>query len=140
LRRESERRALIEGIVSGVIDTVVSDHRPHDKEEKDVEFDHAAFGCLNLQTFFGSLGAEPNIPLETAVNSLSLNSRAIAEIPFYPIEIGNKADLTVYEPYSEWILQKEELISATTNTPFVGKHLKGKVLAVINNGKLAVRE
>jgi dihydroorotase len=140
LRRESDRRALIEGVVSGVIDTVVSDHRPHDKEEKDVEFDHAAFGCIQLQTFFGSLGTEPSFPLNTAIQSLSVASRTIAEITSFPIEVGNKADLTIYEPHTEWTFEKEAIISSTTNTPFVGKLLKGKVLAVINNGKLAVRE
>ncbi len=140
LRRESDRKALIEGLISGTIDTVVSDHRPQDKEEKDVEFDHAAFGCVQLQTFFGSLGAEPSIPLNTAIQALSIKSRSIAEIPSYPIEVGNKADLTVYEPFTTWEMSRQELISATTNTPFVGKLLKGKVLAVINNGKLAVRE
>jgi len=140
LRRESDRLALIEGVISGVIDSVVSDHRPHDKEEKDVEFDHAAYGCIQLQTLFGSLGAEPSIPLKTAIQSLSLTSRSIGEIPEYPIEVGAKADLTVYEPFTTWQFDKEDIISATTNTPFVGKLLKGKVLAVINNGKLAVRE
>ena len=140
LRRESDRKALIEGVISGTIDTIVSDHRPQDKEEKDVEFDHAAFGCIQLQTVFGSLGAEPSLPLNTAIQALSLASRGIAEIPSYPIEVGNKADLTVYEPFTTWTLESQDVISATTNTPFVGKLLKGKVLAVINNGKLAVRE
>jgi dihydroorotase len=140
LRRESDRKALIDGVVSGIIDTIVSDHRPQDNEEKDIEFDHAAFGCIQLQTFFGSLGAEPDMPLKSVIRSLSLSSREIAEIPFFSVEVGNKADLTIYEPYTTWTIQKEELISATNNTPFVGKILKGKLLAVINNGKLAVRE
>jgi dihydroorotase len=139
LRRESDRKALIDGLNSGIIDTVVSDHRPHDKEEKDIEFDYAAYGCIQLQTCFGSLRTESEIPLQTIVNALSISSRRIADIPYFPIEVGNKADLTVFEPNTNWTLEKSDIISSTTNTPFIGKELKGKALAVCNNGKLAIR-
>jgi dihydroorotase len=127
-------------VKSGVIDTIVSDHRPYDKEEKDVEFDYASFGSIQLQTFFGSLRSEPSLPLQTLVNALSIASRRIADIPSFPIEVGNKADISVYEPDSLWKFETTDIISSTTNTPFIGKRLKGKVRAVINNGKLAIRE
>ena len=55
LRRESDRIALWEGIKDGTIDTIVTDHRPHDKEEKDVEFDQASFGSLGLESLFSKI-------------------------------------------------------------------------------------
>lgn len=140
LRREQDRIALWNGIKDGTIDTIVSDHRPHDKEEKDVEFDNASFGCINLQTVFGVLGNDPNFDLRTVIKALSTKARHIAEIPEFPIEKGNKADVTVFDPIANWTFEREMIISQTVNTDFVGKQMKGTVVGVINNGKLALRD
>ncbi|MFN5149334.1 MAG: dihydroorotase [Flavobacteriia bacterium] len=140
LRREEDRIELWKGLKDGTIDTIVSDHRPHDKEEKDVEFDNASFGCINLQTVIGSLANDPLFDPKIVLNALSINARHIAEIPLTPIEKGNKADLTVYDPITTWRFDRELIISETVNTDFVGKQMKGSVVGVINNGKLALRE
>jgi dihydroorotase len=140
LRREEDRIELWKGLKDGTIDTIVSDHRPHDKEEKDVEFDNASFGCINLQTVIGSLANDPLFDPKIVLNALSINARHIAEIPLSPIEKGNKADLTVYDPITTWRFDRELIISETVNTDFVGKQMKGSVVGVINNGKLALRE
>jgi len=140
LRREEDRIELWKGLKDGTIDTIVSDHRPHDKEEKDVEFDNASFGCINLQTVIGSLANDPLFDPKIVLNALSINARHIAEIPLSPIEKGNKADLTVYDPITTWTFDREMIISETVNTDFVGKQMKGSVVGVINNGKLALRE
>ena len=140
LRRETDRKALWEGLNDGTIDTIVSDHRAHDKEEKDVEFDHASFGCINLQTVFGALMNCPEANLHVIVKALSINARSIAEIEEHSIQRAHKADLTVFQPDAQWILDKDMIISATSNTPLIGKQLKGISIAVINNGKLATKE
>ena len=140
LRRESDRLALIEGIRNGIIDTIVSDHRPHDKEEKDVEFDHASFGCIQLQTMFSALNGEKALGTEILIHCLSINARSIGEIQSYPIEVGVKADITAFDPTMNWTFSKEKIISNVDNSPYVGKEVTGKVVAVINNGKLAIRE
>lgn len=140
LRRESDRLALWKGLKDGTIDTIVSDHRPHDKEEKDVEFDNASFGCINLQTVISSLGMCSEFDLKTVINALSINSRNISDIPQHAIEDGNLADLTVFCPESRWVFEKDMIISQTTNTPFVGKEMKGSIVGIINNGKLACRD
>lgn len=139
-RRESDRVALWKGLKDGTIDTIVSDHRPFDKEEKDVEFDNASFGCINLQTVVSSLATCEEFDLETVLRALSINSRVISEIPMNCIEKGNKADLTLFLPDNHWTLEKDDIISQTINTPFVGKVMKGSVLGVINKGKLAFRD
>ncbi len=139
-RRESDRLALWAGLKDGTIDTIVSDHRPHDKEEKDVEFDNASFGCINLQTVFSSLVLCKEFDLKTVINAISINSREIANINQHPIEVGNKADLTVFSSDSQWLFEKGMISSYTMNTPFVGKELKGTIVGIINNGKLACRD
>lgn len=140
LRRESDRVALWEGLKDGTLDTIVSDHRPHDKEEKDVEFDNASFGCINLQTVFSALSMCGEFDLKVFLKALSINARAIAEIPENPIQRENKADLTVFSLDQNWVFMKDEIISQTDNTPFVGKEMKGTIVGIINNGKLACRE
>ncbi len=140
LRRESDRIALWEGINDGTIDAIVSDHRPHDKEEKDVEFDHASFGGINLQTVFGALMTCEEAQLQQVIKALSVNTRQIAEIPSNSIVKGSKADLTVFSTSKEWTFTNDMITSSVKNTAFLDKKLKGTVYAVINNGKLFIRE
>ncbi|MFN5911123.1 MAG: dihydroorotase [Bacteroidota bacterium] len=140
LRRESDRLALWKGLKDGTIDTVVSDHRPHDKEEKDVEFDHASFGCINLQSVFPALLSCPESDLQTIVRAISINSRRILEIDENPLIQGSKADLTVFSPTLDFVLDNHAILSNVNNTPFLGRSLKGSALAVINNDQLFIRE
>jgi dihydroorotase len=140
LRRESDRKALWKGLKDGTIDTVVSDHRPHDKEEKDVEFDNASFGCINLQTVFGSLMTMPEADLHVLIKALSQNARDIINIERHPIQKGSRADLTVFSPQLKWNFDKNEIISTVDNTPFTGSAFKGAAIAVINNNQLFTRE
>lgn len=140
LRREYDRVALWDGINDGTIDTIVSDHRPYDKEEKDVEFDNASFGCIQLQTVFASLMTDPKANLESIVKALSTNARGIAEIDTNAIQLGNIADITIFSPTTKWQFTKDLIISQTNNSPFIDKELQGVVCAVVNNGKLAIRE
>lgn len=139
LRRESDRIALWNGLKDGTIDTIVSDHRAHDKEEKDVEFDNASFGCINLQTVFASLGNCSEFDLSTVIRCLSVNARAIIALPSYAIEVGQKADLTIFNPLIKWTFEKEAILSKTSNTPFIGQELTGNIVGIVNNGKLALK-
>lgn len=140
LRRESDRVALWKGINDGTIDAIVSDHRPHDKEEKDVEFDNASFGCIQLQTVFGALSACKEFNLNHFIKSISTNSRAILALDSNTIEVGAKADLTLFSPTTKWTFDESDLISFTKNTPLLNKELIGKVVGIINNGKFALKD
>ncbi len=140
LRREVDRVALWNGVKDGTIDTIVSDHRPHDKEEKDVEFDNASFGCIQLQTVFGALGTCTEFDLNTFVHSVSNHARKIACIEESQICVGAKADLTLFSPTTTWNFTKIEVISATYNTPLLNKELHGSVVGVINNGKFVIKD
>lgn len=140
LRRESDRKALWEGVKDGTIDAIVSDHRPHDKEEKDVEFDNASFGSIQLQSVFGSLGTCAEFDLPTIIETLSKRSRAILEVPEHPVEVGNKADLTLFIPSRKWMFEKADVISNTCNSGLIGKELTGYVAGIVNNGKFALKD
>lgn len=140
LRRESDRTALWNGIKDGTIDAIVSDHRPHDKEEKDVEFDNASFGSIQLQSVFGALGTCDEFELNKVIDSLSKQARTILGIDEKPVEIGNTADLTLFIPGKKWRFDKELVISNTYNSDLIGKELNGFVAGVVNNGKFVLKD
>lgn len=140
LRRENDRIALWEGVKDGTIDYIVSDHRPHDTEETDVEFDHASFGNITLQTVFAGIQSAREYDMETLINVLSRRNRKFLNLEEAPVEAGNKADLTLFAPEHEWVLTPDKLLSSTMNTPFLNQKLKGEVVGIINNGKLAIKE
>jgi dihydroorotase len=140
LRSAHDRNALWEGLKDGTIDCVVSDHRPADHEEKEVEFENASFGTIQLQTMVSSLVSshyfEPNILFK----ALSLNPRNILGIETYPIEEGQIADLTVFDFDRSWIFNENTNLSGSKNSPFLGKEFSFGVLCTINKAKLAITE
>jgi dihydroorotase len=140
LRRELDRIALWEGLKDGTIDTVVSDHRPNDTEEKDVEFDNASFGSLQIQTVYSALSTKDEFDINTYINAVTKNARVILDIPIHPIEIDEKADLTLFNSKEKWTFQASEILSNTKNSELIGKELKGKVIAICNNGDLITKK
>lgn len=140
LRFEEDRKALWEGVKDGTIDCIVSDHRPKDKEEKDLEFDLADFGNIALQTTLGALQTSEEFDLNKFINAVSINSREILGIENNSIEEGKTADLTLFAPNTSWTFSKDLVCSNTFNSPFVDKQLTGYVLGVYNKGKLALKD
>lgn len=140
LRFEADRKALWEGVMDGTIDAIVSDHRPHDQEETEVEFDHAAYGNISLQTVFASVCGTPEFQLETVIEKLTLGPRTILGLPQSGIRMGEMADLTIFQPLKKWQFTKDDVCSATFNTPYVNNELTGFVVGVVNNAKLALKD
>ena len=139
LRTDKDRMELWHGLMDGTIDTVVSDHRPMDQEEKELEFDNASFGAFQLQTLFGALNRTTHIDLAKFVNSVSHNARKIAQIENHAIAVGNLADITVFDPSLEWELNQENLLSQHPYNPFFGEKLTGKIIAIVNGGKSIIQ-
>lgn len=133
-RREIDRVALWKGLKDGTIDAIVSNHRPHDKEEKDVEFDHASFGNISLQTVFSSLSLAPEFDLSLIIEKLSNGGREILGLANHPIEEGNEVDMTLFSPKENHLFSKENILSKTTNTPFLNSFLIGRPLGILRNG------
>ncbi|GGC08556.1 dihydroorotase [Dyadobacter sediminis] len=132
-RSTADTDAIKAGLADGTIDAIVSDHSPHDEESKNVEFDHADFGITGLETAFSLAIMYSGLRVEDIIEKLSAAPRRILRLPENSIEAGTKANLTFFEPETEWDFNKS--YSKSKNTPFLGKTLTGKVRGVINNGK-----
>ncbi len=140
LRTSEDKNALIKGLKDGIIDGIASDHRPMDTEEKDLEFDLASFGSIQLQTFFGSIIKSNCLELDTLIDILGNRNRELLGIENQSIEEGNMADLTLFCPEEEYTFLVSDIYSFTKNTTFINKNLKGTVVGVINKSKFALKE
>lgn len=139
LRFESDRKALWAGVKNGTIDCIVTDHRPHDKEEKDLEFDLAEYGNIGLQSSFAALQQCAEFELDVVINALSVNARKVLKLNNPTIAKDQEADLTLFQPNAQWTLSKEDIFGHAFNTPFLNQELTGKIVGVINNGILAIK-
>ncbi len=132
LRTESDVKALIKGLKEGVIDSIVSNHQPVNVEGKDLEFDLADFGMINLQTVFSQLVAlEKQVSLELLLKKISEEPRKILGLPIVTLNEGELADLTIFDPSLDWQYDANTNTSAAENSPFLGKKLKGKVTGTV---------
>ncbi|WP_224482880.1 dihydroorotase [Robertkochia aurantiaca] len=132
LRNEDDRKALIEGVKDGTIDFITSDHRPIDIENKKVEFDHALYGTVGLESAFGALNTL--LPAETCVAKLTAGRERFTGNSL-SIQEGNEADLTLFETKSEYTFDKDHILSSSLNSAFLGESLKGRALGIIANQK-----
>lgn len=137
LRDKNETEALKKALLNDSIDVIVSDHCPEDTESKDVEFDHAAFGMIALETAYAAANTalHGKITPDKLVEKLSINPRKILGIKVPVIKAGEEANLTLFNPDKKWIFEKKHIASKSKNTPLVGYEFTGKTLGVINNGK-----
>ena len=131
LRTSEDIKALVAGLKDGTIDMVTSDHNPLNIELKNLEFDNANFGTIGLESAFGALNTI--FPIKTTINLLT-KGKTIFNIDSDSIQIGNIADLTLFNPLSEYVFNDENILSKSKNSIFIGSKLKGKVYGVINNG------
>ncbi|WP_421826429.1 dihydroorotase [Larkinella sp.] len=130
-RLPADREALKQGLADGTIDAVVSDHNPQDDESKNIEFDHADFGIIGLETAFAVVRTHfPEWPLASLVEALTHRPRQILRLPSHTIDVNQPATLTVFDPDLAWTY--ERTASRSKNSPFFGKTLRGKALWIIN--------
>ena len=140
LREASDIKALQKGLKNGTIDIITSNHRPVEEEGKNLEFFNADFGALGLQTTYSLYNTYLTkvISVEIFLEKVAMRPRQLLNIDLPEIEEGAEANLTVFDPNHEWIFSKKDILSKSKNSPIIGMELKGKVLAVINNGKSEV--
>jgi len=143
LRDERSRRALVEGVLDGTIDAIASDHAPHGATDKDVEFNHAAFGVVGLETLLAvSLKVLGNAPgdLPRILARMTSAPARILGLDSGRLEVGRAADLTVFDEKEEFTFDSRTLVSKSRNTPFNGRTLKGRVVHTMVGGRFAVRD
>ncbi|WP_449258619.1 dihydroorotase [Chlorobium limicola] len=131
-------RALLDAIADGTIDAIATDHAPHAAHEKECPPDQASFGITGLETAIGlaitQLVDKGIITLQRAVEMLSINPRAIMNLPPVRLQEGVAANLTIIDPDIEWTLTREGMRSKSLNTPFIGSQLKGKAVGIFHKG------
>ncbi len=133
LRTDTDRVALLEGVKDNTIDLITSDHNPMDIEHKNMEFDRAKNGTVGLESTFGALLTL--LPLEIIISKLT-NAKSVFNIENSEISEGKQANLTLFTPENEWIFAKENILSKSKNSAFLGAKMKGKVVGIYNNKTL----
>lgn len=143
LRSEEDRLALIAGVADGTISVIATDHAPHTKTAKMVEFDHAPFGIVGLETAFAvchtELVKKGYIDLPTLVRRMTVGPAEVLGIENYSLAEGNNADITIFDPAAEYIVDSEKFKSKSRNTPFDGKEVTGKIVMTIVDGKIVYK-
>ena len=135
LRTEIDRKALLAGILDNTIDMITSDHNPIDIEHKKMEFDLAKNGTIGLESAFGALLTV--LPLEKVIEKLTAG-KAIFGIESQTIAEGTKANITLFNPNGKSKFTKENILSKSKNSAFLGIEIKGKAYGIYNQGKLVL--
>ncbi len=140
LRSQQDVAALIHGLADGVIDCVATDHAPHEPASKQVTYQDAAFGISVFETALGSLlelvhGGQ--ISLNALLHRLTVGPARVLGQGFEELATlheGTPADLTLFDPYREWVVDPTAFASRGRNTPLAGATLKGRVVATMVDG------
>jgi dihydroorotase len=137
LRTKADQEALWSGLADGTIDVIVTDHNPQDEESKKLEFDLADFGMTQLETAFSLLnqGFESYLGIDALIQKITSNPRKLLKLDIPKIEVGAKANLTIFDPTIHWEYSEKSVKSKSKNSPVLGQSLKGKPIAVFNKGK-----
>lgn len=135
LRTNEDIHALIEGLKDGTIDMITSDHNPIDIEHKKIEFDHAKYGTIGLESAFGAL-----LTKFTLKKTVELLTRGKSRFGIHSsaIAIGNEANLTLFNPKDTFEFDATNITSTSKNSMFLGSELKGKVYGIINNNQIVL--
>jgi dihydroorotase len=139
LRPEKDREGVIEALREGVLDFVATDHAPHAPEEKELPIEEAAPGFLGHETAFPALYTElvmgGEISLPRLVETMSCSpGRWVGEGG--GISVGGPADLALLDLSEEWTVSRETLVSRSSNSPYLGRGLTGRVVGTIVGGEL----
>jgi dihydroorotase len=135
--------AMVNGLETGIIDIIATDHAPHTQVDKQCTYDQAAFGISNFETALGSVLAlveNGQVNLSTIINSMTYAPAQILNSKLGTLSKGASADVTIFDPKAEWVVDSDNFTSKGKNTPLAGTTLKGKVLATLVNGTFAYRD
>ncbi|HLP64593.1 dihydroorotase [Flavobacterium sp.] len=135
LRTETDRKALLDGILDNTIDCITSDHNPIDIEHKKMEFDTAKNGTIGLESAFGALLTV--LPLEKVVEKLT-TGKNVFNVASSEIKEGNRVEISLFSVDTDWEFSKENILSKSKNSAFLGVKMKGKAIGIYNNNTLVV--
>ncbi|MBP3463108.1 MAG: dihydroorotase [Clostridia bacterium] len=145
LRKEEDKKAIIEGLKDGTIDCIVTDHAPHTKEEKSQELSKAPNGIIGFETALAA--TITNLVIPGHISYLDM-SRLMSYNPAKILKLTNKgeiakgkdADLTIFDKEQEYIYKESDIVSKSKNSPWIGEKLKGRVKYTIVSGKIVYQD
>jgi len=143
LRSEEDRLALIQGVKDGLIDVIVSDHKPEDEESKRLTFQQAATGASGIETLLPlalELVHNGSCNLNSLIENLTSNPAKILGIRNGTLSVGSEADIAIFDLEKPWVFKRENILSKSKNTAIENRKLQGKVEKTFINGKLVFEE
>ena len=140
LRASDDQKALIEGLLDGTIDCIATDHAPHSHEEKNQSFVDSPFGIVGSEyafqmvyTHFVKTGI---FTLEQVVDWMAIKPAEIFGLNAGRLTIGGPADLAIFDLETEYVVDDQQFLSKSINTPFVGWKLYGDTTVTLVDGKI----
>ncbi len=143
LRTETDRQALVQGIKDGTIDIIATDHAPHTAAEKQRPYADAPAGISGFETALGSLlwlVQSRQLTLTELIACLTCKPAAILNKPLGSFMVDTVANVTIFDPNKEWVVDVNKFVSLGKNTPLAGAKLTGKVMATIYRGNLVYKD
>jgi dihydroorotase len=144
LRNDSDRLAMIAGLMDGTVDCIATDHAPHALFEKEQEFERAPNGITGLETALGLalrvLHKGQGMPVSRVIELMSVQPAGIVSLDGRgTLKVGSFADVVVFDPAAEWSFDVKKTRSKSKNTPFNGAPMLGRVMATICEGTIVYR-
>lgn len=143
LRGAADREAIRAGLSDGTLDVIASDHAPHARTDKEVEFDYAASGLTGLETSFAlsfRLVADGVLTFPALIEKMTINPAQILRLRKGSLAVGADADITVIDPEREWTVDRTRFCSRGKNSPFHGWAMKGKPVLTVVGGVIRYRD
>ena len=144
LRKQEDVESIIHGLIDGTIDAIATDHAPHSVKEKQLPYHEAPNGIIGLESLLAvtltSLYHTGKLNLAEIIKLISTNPSEILTLDAGKLEEGSLADIVIFDPDEEWIVNSLKFMSKARNTPFGGMKLRGKVKYTISRGRLVYKD
>lgn len=144
LRSKNDCAAIVEGLMDGTIDAVVTDHSPHAQEDKDREYVYAASGFPGLETSLGIMLTDfyhtKKLDLPLIISKMSYEPAKVFGMDCGDISVGKKADIAVIDTEAKWTVDDKKFYTRGSHSPFVGRNLQGKAVLTVVNGNIVMRD
>lgn len=144
LRSTADREALINGLLDGTIDCIATDHAPHSHQEKNQSMVDSPFGIVGSETAFALMYTEfvekGIFTLEQVIEWMTIKPAEIFNLQTGKIRVGGLADIAVFNLTESYQIDSQDFQSKSSNTPFIGKAVKGQTILTLVNGQIAWSE
>lgn len=144
LRTVKDVKGILAGLKDGTIDVIATDHAPHSAEEKARSLTRAPSGMIGLETSLAitltALYHTKKMEMPDIIRRMTTNPADILHLPKGRMSLGVDADLTIFDPDEEWVIDPEQFASKARNTPFAGTKVKGRVKYTIVGGRIIYKD